>query len=122
MENETNLTPNQPQPQYMPPLQQPVPNATAVLVLGILSIVFCWCYGIIGLVLGIIALVLANKGTALYQENPAQYTEGSFKNLKAGKVCSIVGLSISALYLVIVIFYIVVIGVAATSYPWQMYR
>ena len=30
-----------------------LPNATAVLVLGVLSLVFCWCYGIIGLVLGI---------------------------------------------------------------------
>ena len=29
-----------------------LPNATAVLVLGILSLVFCWCYGFVGLVLG----------------------------------------------------------------------
>lgn len=27
-----------------------LPNATAALVLGALSLVFCWCYGIIGLV------------------------------------------------------------------------
>ena len=25
-----------------------LPNATAVLVLGILSLVFCWCYGFVG--------------------------------------------------------------------------
>ena len=25
-----------------------LPNATAVLVLGILSLVFCWCYGLSG--------------------------------------------------------------------------
>lgn len=31
-----------------------LPNATAVLVLGILSLVFCWCYGFVGLVLGIL--------------------------------------------------------------------
>lgn len=35
-----------------------LPNATAALVLGALSLVFCWCYGIIGLVLGILAVVL----------------------------------------------------------------
>ena len=37
-----------------------LPNATAALVLGALSLVFCWCYGIIGLVLGILAVVLAS--------------------------------------------------------------
>ena len=29
-----------------------LPNATAVLVLGILSLVFCWCYGFVGLLPG----------------------------------------------------------------------
>ena len=35
-----------------------LPNATAALVLGALSLVFCWCYGIIGLVLGILLLAV----------------------------------------------------------------
>ena len=43
---------------------QKLPNATAVLVLGILSIVTCCCYGVVGLILGIIALVLAKKERA----------------------------------------------------------
>ena len=72
--------------------QQALPNATAVLVLGIISIVGCFCYGIIGLILGIIAVVLAGKATKLYNDNPGMYTESSFKNLKAGKVCGVVGL------------------------------
>ena len=38
-----------------------LPNATAVLVLGILSIVTCWLYGIPGIIMGIIAIVLAQK-------------------------------------------------------------
>ena len=41
--------------------KQPLPNATAVLVLGIISIVGCFCYGIVGLICGIIALILASK-------------------------------------------------------------
>ena len=41
--------------------QRPLPNATAVLVLGIIAIVGCFCDGIPGLVCGIIALVLAGK-------------------------------------------------------------
>lgn len=39
--------------------KQDLPNATTILVLGILSLVFCWCYGIIGLILGIITVVMA---------------------------------------------------------------
>ena len=38
-------------------VQQPLPNSTAVLVLGILSIAICWCYGLFGVTMGIIALV-----------------------------------------------------------------
>ena len=35
--------------------QQQLPNSTAVLVLGIISIVGCFCYGILGLILGLIS-------------------------------------------------------------------
>ena len=66
-------------------MQRPLPNATAVLVLGILGIVFTCCYGG-GLILSIIALVLYGKDKNLYVANPALYTESSFKNMKAGKL------------------------------------
>jgi len=56
-----------------------VPNGTAVLVLGILSIVMCWKYGILGFVLGIVAIVLHKKDKAIYFTNPSAY-EQSFKN------------------------------------------
>ncbi len=111
MENENVLNQNQSN------MLLPVPNATAVLVLGILSIVFC-CF--IGLVLGIIALVLAGKGIAAYNENPNKYSVASFKNLKAGKVCAIVGLCVSALYTIYWIFYIMIVGAALTTFPWEM--
>ena len=98
--------------QFGNPMQQALPNSTAVLVLGIISIVGCFCYGIIGLILGIIALVLAGKANALYAQNPTAYTEASFKNLKAGKICAIVGLCLSALYFVFIVIYIIVLGAA----------
>ena len=79
-------------------VKQPLPNATTVLVLGILSIVTCWCVGIPGLVLGIIALVLSGKSKKLYMENPENYTEGSNKNLMAGRICAIIGTSLSGIY------------------------
>ena len=50
------------------PEKLPLPNASGVLVLGILSIVL-GC-GIIGLVLGIIGLVISKEGKQLYAADP----------------------------------------------------
>lgn len=76
---------------------KPLPNSTAVLVLGILSILGCFCYGIVGLILGIVALVLHKKDKELYLSNPTVY-ENSFKNSRAGYICAIIGLILGALY------------------------
>ncbi len=100
----------------------PLPNATAVLVLGILSIVLCWCYGVVGLVLGIIALVLANKASTALSEDPKAFLPASIANMKAGKVCAIIGVSLSGLYILILIIYIAFIGSIASSVPWEMWK
>jgi hypothetical protein len=92
---------------------QVVPNSVGVLVLGILSIVFCWCYGILAIILGIIAIVLANQGEKVYQLNPQGYTLSSYKNLKAGKICAIIGLSLGAVYIIALIVYFIVVGTVA---------
>lgn len=65
-------------------------GAGGVLTMGIISIPFC--LGIIGLVLAIITLVKSGKAVALYKSNPNQYTESSYKKIKAGRVCAIVSL------------------------------
>jgi hypothetical protein len=103
-------------------VQQPLPNATAVLVLGIISIIGCFCYGIVGLACGIIALVLGNKALALYRANPSAYTPGSYGNVKAGRVCAIIGLSISALYVAIVIIMLITVGAGILSNPEEIFR
>lgn len=116
MENETVVT--QPTPNnYV--FELTLPNATAVLVLGILSIITCFCYGFFGLVFSIIALVLASKDNALYVANPKKYTLSSYNNLKAGRVCAIIGLSVSALFLMGLIL-AVFVGLAE-GYDWKMY-
>lgn len=89
-----------------------LPNATAVLVLGILSIVSCWLYGFIGIILGIIAIVLHKKDKAVYATNPAMY-EQSFKNSKAGNICGIIGLILSGLTL---LYIIAMFGIFATAF------
>jgi len=73
------------------------------LVLGIISIVGCFCYGVIGLILGIIAIVLSSKAITLYKINIGTYTEQSYNNMKAGRICAIIGLSLSAAYLIFII-------------------
>ena len=110
--NDTNIFPSQ---------QQSLPNATAVLVLGIISIVGCFCYGIVGLICSIIALVLAKKDSTLFALNPQLYTPSSYSNLKAGKVCAIVGIILSSLYLAFVIIIIAVIGIAGLSHPNEFF-
>lgn len=102
--------------------QQNLPNATAVLVLGILSIVLCFCYGVIGIILGVIALIMAGKDMKLYQANPDMYTESSFKNIKTGRICAIIGLSLSVLYLVYVIVIFSTVGMEVLQeMPWDQF-
>ena len=91
---------------------QPVnlPNATASLVLGIISIVLAFCYGIGGVICGIIGLILANKDRRLYQANPENYTPSSYSSLNAGRTCSIIGLILGGLLLLVMIFYFIFFG------------
>lgn len=88
--------------------QQKLPNATLILVFGILSIITCCCYGIVGLILGIVAVILASKATKLYAESPEIYT--GFQNVKIGKILAIIGIVLSTLYLLAVIWLISAFG------------
>lgn len=66
------------------------------LVCGICSIVFCCCYGIVGVILGIIAIILSGKSTSLNNGYSSSMA-------KAGKICGIIGLILGALYFIYVI-------------------
>lgn len=85
-----------------------LPNATAVLVLGLLSILTCWCYGVPGLILGAVALYLAGRDLREYRQNPEIY--GNYSTLRIGRVLSIIGLILSALTLIATIYMVVVVG------------
>ena len=116
MENQYN------QPQFTNTPLNSLPNATAVLVLGIVSIVTCFCYGFIGLTCGIIALYLAGKDKRLYAHSPASYTPSSYNNLKAGRVCALIGVILSAIYLAIIIVYLVIFGAVILHNPQDIFR
>ena len=106
--------------------QQQLPNSTAVLVLGIISLPVCLCYilfGVPGLVLSIISFSMSNKARKMYEENPSLYTQASYNNLKAGRVCAIIGIIMNSLCLVGMIIYIIVfvsiMGAAFHNFPWH---
>lgn len=102
--------------------QIPLPNATTVLVLGIISIVTFCCYGIIGLICGIIAIVLANKDVTMYNLNPANYTPGSYNNVKSGRICAIIGLVLSALTFVYIIVMLIIFGSAIFTNQQEIFN
>jgi hypothetical protein len=96
------------------------PNSVGALVLGILSIVFCWCYGILAIILGIIALVLANNGERTYKADPNRYTLASYKNLKAGRICAIIGMCLGGLYIIAIIIMYIIFGSLAMG-AWNLH-
>jgi hypothetical protein len=77
-----------------------------------LSIVsfFCCCLsaGIGGIIFSSIALVLVNKDTKLYQQNPQDYS--NFSTLKTAKILSIIGLVLGILSLIYTVYSIMQIG------------
>lgn len=97
--------------------QQKLPNATAVLVLGILSIIGC-CFYAVGIVFSIVALVMAKKDMALYALNPQLYD--NYSNLKTGRILAIIGLIINIITIITSIALIALFGWAALQDPALM--
>lgn len=121
MENPSNQSgPSQHGGFYNDPAPQNLPNANIVLVLGILSILLCWWHFIsaAGIILGIIALVMANREKALYDSNPSRYTISSLNNVKTGRICAIVGITISVIVFVFVM--LMIAGILITLPFWGM--
>lgn len=106
-EQQNLLTPNNNYNQ-----QTNLSNATASLVLGIISVVTSLCYvsALIGIICGIIGLVLANKDRALFQSAPDLYNGSSYSQSNAGRTCSIIGLILGGLWLIFIIIMFVFIG------------
>ena len=82
-----------------------LPNANATLTLGIISIVGCLLYALPGLICGIIAIALHKKDKEIYKSDPVRF-DASYKNAKAGFICGIIGLSLSAAYILFLVFFV----------------
>ncbi|MDP4210866.1 MAG: hypothetical protein Q8928_18810 [Bacteroidota bacterium] len=103
---EPDQTFSQPTPAYL----QPVPYFKAVLFWGISSLLVCWWFVGLGLVLEIITLVLAGKGKGIYQAQPLGYIKGSYRKLKIGEICAIAGIGLSILSLVFLLIRRILVG------------
>ncbi|MCJ7758267.1 MAG: DUF4190 domain-containing protein [Gillisia sp.] len=88
--------------------RQELPNSTLILIFGILSIIGCCCYGVVGLVFGIITMLMAQKATNIYNENPDMYN--GYQNVKTGKILAIIGIVLSALVLILGIVSLIILG------------
>lgn len=89
-------------------------RAVAGLVLGIISIVTSWI-PIIGQVIGIIAVVISFKAKKAIEQQPTVY--GGRGMALAGFITGIVGLSLSAIYILYWILISVVLIGALSSVP-----
>lgn len=76
-------------------------GAGGILTMGIISIPFC--LGFIGIILAIFTLVKSGKALAEFKKNPLLYTESSLKKVKAGRICSIVSLSLLGTCILLII-------------------
>lgn len=81
-----------------------LPNSTAILVLGIVSIVI-WPTGI---PCGIIALALYKKDKLLYNTQPlGSFSEQSNSAMNAGRICGLIGLCVSSFFVFIFLLYFI---------------
>jgi len=72
------------------------------------------------LVCGIIALVISKKDIERYVSSPVNYTPSSYSNLKAGRICAIIGIILSSLYLVFTFILLSRFGMEVLSNPELM--
>ena len=88
--------------------EQKLPNVTLILILGIASIVLCWCYGVLGLILSVVALVLAASSKKAYLQSPEDYAD--YGTLKTAKIIAIVGLVLNIIFMLFIIYLISLVG------------
>ncbi|MFD2585736.1 CCC motif membrane protein [Croceitalea marina] len=100
--------------------QQPLPGASTVMTMGIISIVGSLvCCGPFAAIFSIIGLSKAKTAEKLYNENPDQYSD--YSNIKTGRILSYIGLALSMISLVLLIIYFGVIIAMVSSGEFNNY-
>lgn len=86
-----------------------LPNDVLIIILGVLSIIVC-CFWGVGIIIGLIAVYLASNATKMYKENPDGYD--NYSNIKVGRILAIIGIVLSFIYLLFIIW-------AITTFGWE---
>ncbi|AYM99868.1 CCC motif membrane protein [Chryseobacterium sp. 3008163] len=102
-------------------MNQKLPNAQTVLILGIVSIVgTCCCTGLVGIICGLIGLNKYKSDKLLYDQNPSEYSD--FSNLNTGRILCIIGLALGAIQLIYTIFILATVGVDGYMQQYDQLR
>ena len=79
--------------------KEKLPYAQSALILGISSIITaCCCWGVIGIILGIIGLNNANKAIRIHEEDPNAFN--GVNNAQTGRTTAIIGIVIGVLLMI----------------------
>ncbi len=95
------------QPENKNVQNQVLPGSQSAFILGILSVVFTLTTVIIGIILGIIAVVQGNKAMKAYELNPLLYTKTEYSNANVGKILGWVSIGIGAAIFLFIILIII---------------
>lgn len=88
--------------------RQELHNSTLILVFGILSILGCCFWGILGIIFGIITLVMAKRAREVYYTNPEIYS--GYENVKTGRILAIIGIILSIISFIIAVAGFIIYG------------
>lgn len=78
-----------------------LPNSSGVLVLGIIGLVLF--FNLIGLICCIISVSMSSGALRAYNADPMRYDEASYKQVKSGKTCAIIGMSLFGFVLIVLL-------------------
>lgn len=97
-------------------LKLPIPHCKFILTLGILSIfTSCCSNGVLGLLLSVIAIIMANKSQKEYNNNSDIYDENTLGKIKTGRTCAIIGLIMGVIIFVIAYIFLQSTGIIGTT-------
>ncbi|WP_373071521.1 CCC motif membrane protein [Zeaxanthinibacter enoshimensis] len=88
--------------------QQKLPNVTIAIVLSILGYLCCCIWGVPGIVLGGIALILIRGDEKKYMAAPETYS--NYKQLKTAKIMAIIAIALGVLTLLYILYAISQMG------------
>ncbi len=84
-------------------MKEKLPHSQAALILGISSIITaCCCYGVVGIILGIIGIIQANKAVSIHNQDPDLYT--GINNANTGKTTSIIGIVLGVITVIVYLY------------------